>query len=55
MILATSCKKQQTVPYEEALRVLFFPKPSDCTETKIPGIPVERNWWSEQSYRQFMQ
>jgi hypothetical protein len=54
MILATS-QKEQVIGYLDALRVLFFPKPADCNDNKITGIPVEKGWWSKASAGQYKQ
>jgi hypothetical protein len=42
MILATS-QKEQMINYLNALRVLFFPKPTDYNDNKITGILVEKS------------
>ena len=54
MILAAS-KKEQVIGYLDALRVLFFPKPADCNDNKILGIPVEKEWWGKDSAQQYKQ
>jgi hypothetical protein len=41
------------VSYADALRLLFFPRPADCTKDKVPGIPVPAEWWREDTMRHY--
>ena len=50
MLLATS-QQDQIVGYTEALRILFFPKPHDVNDSKVNGIPIEKEWWRKETAR----
>jgi hypothetical protein len=54
MIFAAACG-DSGVSYSDALRILFFPRPGDCTSDKVPGIPVRKEWWEAGSMGQFKQ